>query len=93
MSNPVARRDKHVKLQVRINITDEEGSRACPMNTGKISLRSGPARASDGGDIVVPEKGRLSEAGRNSLLSGLASSSVGVLPCISLAGCRGKLLQ
>jgi hypothetical protein len=37
MSNPVARRDKHVKLQqmfiaVRLNITDEQGSRAYMMN-------------------------------------------------------------
>jgi hypothetical protein len=37
MSNPVARRDKHVKLQqifiaVRMIITDEQGSRACLMN-------------------------------------------------------------
>jgi hypothetical protein len=32
------------------------------MNTGENSLCSGLASASDGGDIV-PEKGRLSEAG------------------------------
>jgi hypothetical protein len=34
------------------------------MNTGENSLRSGLALVSDGGDIVIPEKGRFSEAGR-----------------------------
>jgi hypothetical protein len=69
MSNPVARRDNHVKLQqmfiaIRMNITDEQGSRVCLMNTGEKSLHSGLAWAIDGSDIVVPEKGRLSETGR-----------------------------
>jgi hypothetical protein len=47
-----------------MNIADEQGSRACLMGTHENSLRSGLAQASDGGDIVVREKGRLSEAGR-----------------------------
>jgi hypothetical protein len=68
MSNPVVRRDKHVKLQqifiaVRMDITDDQGSRACLMNTVENSLHSGPASASEGSDIVVPEMGHLSEAG------------------------------
>jgi hypothetical protein len=33
------------------------------MNTDENSLHRGLARASDSGDTVVPEKGRLSEAG------------------------------
>jgi hypothetical protein len=45
LSDPVARRDKNVKLQqmyiaVRMNLTDEQESRACLMNTGENSLRS-----------------------------------------------------
>jgi hypothetical protein len=48
MSNPVALRDKQVKLQqifitVRMNITDEQGIRACLMNIGENSLCSGLA--------------------------------------------------
>jgi hypothetical protein len=48
MPNAVARRDKHVKLQqmfiaVRMNITDEQRSRACLMNTDENSLCSGQA--------------------------------------------------
>jgi hypothetical protein len=44
-----------------MNITDEQGSRACLMNTSENSLHSGLARASNGGDID-PEKDHLSEA-------------------------------
>jgi hypothetical protein len=48
MLNPVAWRDKHVKLQqifiaVRMNITAEQGIGAYLMNTGENSLRSGLA--------------------------------------------------
>jgi hypothetical protein len=100
-----ARRDNHVKLEqmfnaVRTNITDDQGNRACLRDTGEHSRRRGLAWASDGGDTVVLEKGRLAEAGCSSRHSGLPSANVGVLPCNSPglrvgapAGCRVKLLQ
>jgi hypothetical protein len=62
-------------IAVRMNITDDQGSEACLMNSGENFLRSGLTSASDGCDIVVPEKGRLSEAGRSSCSSGLAGAS------------------
>jgi hypothetical protein len=45
-----------------MNITDEQGSKACLMNTDENSVHSELAWASDSGDIVVPEKGYLSKA-------------------------------
>jgi hypothetical protein len=42
------------------------------MNTSENSRHSELAWASDGGDIVVPEKGRLSEAGRACWMRGEA---------------------
>jgi hypothetical protein len=60
MLNPVAWRDEHVNLKqmfiaVRMNITEEQGSRACPMNITKAPC------ASDG-DIIITRKGHFSEA-------------------------------
>jgi hypothetical protein len=74
--------ENHVKLKqmfiaVRMNITYDQGSRACLMNTSENSLRSGLAWASDGGDIVVPEKGRLSEAGHTCWMPGEALITAG----------------
>jgi hypothetical protein len=63
-------------------ITDKQGSRACLMNNGKNSLCSGLAWASDGNDIIVPEKGHLSDAGRGCCHSGLTSASI-ILPSSS----------
>jgi hypothetical protein len=45
------------------------------------SFRSGLAWASDGSDIVAPEKGHLSEAGQSFRRVRLASPSAGDLPC------------
>jgi hypothetical protein len=64
-------------IAVRMNITEAQGSRACLMNTGENSLRSGLACSSDSGDIVVPKKFCLSEAERSSCRSGLTSASDG----------------
>jgi hypothetical protein len=64
-------------IAVGMNITYEQGSRARLVNTDENSLRSGLAWASDGGDTVVPEKGRLSEAGQSSSSSELAGASGG----------------
>jgi hypothetical protein len=47
------------------------------------SFRSGLAWASDGGHIVAPETGRLSEAGRSSHRGQLACASDSDLPCDS----------
>jgi hypothetical protein len=53
MSNSVAWRQNHIKLQqmfiaVRMNIMYDQGSGVCLMNTGKPSLHSRLAWASDG---------------------------------------------
>jgi hypothetical protein len=53
------------------------------MNTGKNSFRSGLACASDSGDIVGPEKGRLSEAEETSRCGLLACATTGDLPSCS----------
>jgi hypothetical protein len=61
------------------------------MNTDKNSLRSGLAWASYGGDIVVPEKGRLSGAGCACWMPGQALVSAGQPALVSaffLAGAR-----
>jgi hypothetical protein len=64
-------------IAVRVNITDDQESRVCLMNTGKNSLDSVPARASDSSDIVVPGKGQLLEAGHACLRPGEALFAVG----------------
>jgi hypothetical protein len=51
-------------IAVKMNITNDQGSRAGPINTGENSIHSGLAWGSDGGDTIVPEKGHLSEVGR-----------------------------
>jgi hypothetical protein len=81
--------------------TDEQGSPACLLNEyWRKSFHSGLACASDGSDIVSPERGRLSEAGRSSHRNWLACASAGDLPCGSQVmrastpvGCWAKLLQ
>jgi hypothetical protein len=63
-------------IAVRINITDNQGSRVCLMNTSEHSLRSGLACANDGGDIF-PEKVYLSEAGHVCWMPGEALVTAG----------------
>jgi hypothetical protein len=53
------------------------------MNTGKNSFRSGLACASDSGDIVGPEKGRLSGAEETFRRSLLARATTGDHLCHS----------
>jgi hypothetical protein len=80
-----ARRDNHVKLQkifiaIRTNITGDQGSRACLMNTAEtLFLADYPelVTASDGRDIPVPEKGRFPEAGRACWIPGEAPVAAG----------------
>jgi hypothetical protein len=69
MSNPVAgetsTQNYNTFLLLLTKYRDEQESRACLMNKHwRNFFRSGLACASDGGDIVGPEKCRLSEAGR-----------------------------
>jgi hypothetical protein len=64
-------------IAVRMNITDDQGSRACLLNTGKNSIHSGLACASDSDDIFVTEKSHLSEAGHACWIPGEALVAAG----------------
>lgn len=55
----------------------EQGSRAYLMNTGKNSFHSRLARANDGSNTVVPEKGHLSEARHTCWMPGEALVAAG----------------
>jgi hypothetical protein len=70
-------------IAVRMNITNDQGSRTCLVNAGENCLHSVPALAIDSGDIAVPEKGYLLGAGGVGALSHsrLSCTSVSVLPC------------
>jgi hypothetical protein len=72
-------------IAVRMNVADDQGSRACLMNTGENSLHSGLAWASDG---VLPWSSPLivswHGARQSFCSSGLAWASDGVLPCSSV---------